>query len=265
VESNVRLVVLGSRGSIPVSGPDFVVYGGGTTAFALVVDDRVVGFIDAGTGVVPWRDFGLSVAPSVDVFLTHYHWDHIQGLSMLDLVWSDEHEVTIHGPEDPHLALTSVIAPPWFPISLADAPDIRFETIVGPIELSGLRITPFSVEHPQGAIGYRIDGPSSSVAIVTDHEAGSVMDEAVIDAIRGVEVLIHDGQYQPDEAETHRGWGHSTWEDAIAAALSSGANRLILTSLDPRRTDDEVDTLVHTARRRFHATEAAYPGLSVSL
>ena len=265
VETNVRLVVLGSRGSIPVSGSDFVVYGGSTTSFALVVDGRVTGFVDAGTGVVPWHDFGMSVGPSVDMFLTHYHWDHIQGLSMLDLVWSDECEVTIHGPEDPQIALTSVITPPWFPVSLADAPFVRFEPIAGPLELAGMTITPFGVEHPQGAVGYRIDGPSSSVAIVTDHEAGSAMDGTVIDAIRGVEVLIHDGQYQPDEVEAHRGWGHSTWEDAVAAALSSGANRLILTSLDPRRTDEEVDILVHTARRRFHATEAAYPGLSVSL
>jgi phosphoribosyl 1,2-cyclic phosphodiesterase len=265
VENNVRLVVLGSRGSIPVSGPDFVVYGGGTTSFALVIGDQVVGFIDAGTGIVPWHDFGLSVAPAVDVFLTHYHWDHIQGLTMLDLVWSDDHEITIHGPNDPRAALTSAIAPPWFPVCLADAPSVRFTTIEGPIELPELLITPFGVAHPQGAVGYRIDGPSSSVAIVTDHEAGSDLDGSIIDAIRGVEVLIHDGQYQPDEAEGRRGWGHSTWEDAVAAALSSGASRLILTSLDPGRTDVEVDVLVHTSRREFHSTEAAYPGLSVSL
>lgn len=265
MENNVRLVVLGSRGSIPVSGAEFVVYGGATTSFALVVDDRVVGFFDAGTGVVPWRDFGMSVAPSIDVFLTHYHWDHIQGLSMLDLVWSDEHEITIYGPNDPRSALTSALAPPWFPVSLVDAPSVRFESIDGSVELAGLLITPFAVEHPQGAFGYRIDGPSSSVAIVTDHEAGSDLDGSIVDVIRGVEVLIHDGQYQPDEADTHRGWGHSTWEDAVAAALLSGANRLILTSLDPHRTDEEVDILVHTARRRFHSTEAAYPGMSVSL
>ena len=263
--NDVRLVVLGSRGSIPVAGADFVVYGGGTTSFALVVADRVVGFVDAGTGLVPWREFGLSAAPSIDVFLTHYHWDHIQGLSMLDLVWSGDHEITIHGPEDPQATLTSVITPPWFPVSLADAPSVRFEPIGGPVELPELAITPFEVEHPQGAVGYRIDGPSSSVAIVTDHEAGSMLDGTIVDAIRGVEVLIHDGQYQPEESETHRGWGHSTWEDAVAAARSSGASRLILTSLDPHRTDEAVDALVHSARRRFHATEAAYPGLSVSL
>ncbi|MEA3501964.1 MAG: MBL fold metallo-hydrolase, partial [Actinomycetota bacterium] len=101
MKSNIRLVVLGSRGSVPVSGSDFAVYGGGTTSFALIADDRVVGFVDAGTGVIPWRDYGPVAAPSVHVFLTHYHWDHIQGLSMLDLVWSDDQDMTIHGPNDP--------------------------------------------------------------------------------------------------------------------------------------------------------------------
>jgi ribonuclease BN (tRNA processing enzyme) len=265
VESNARLIVLGSRGSIPVCGTEFAVYGGGTTSFALAVDDQVVGFIDAGTGLMSWRSYGLQPAPSISVFFTHYHWDHIQGLSMLDLVWADDGSVMVRGPADPRSALTSVITPPWFPASLADAPGVRYETIAGSVELSGLTVTPFGVEHPQGAVGYRVDGPSSSVAVVTDHEAGSNVDASIIDVIRGVDALIHDGQYLPEEAVTHRGWGHSTWEDAVTAAVASGADRLILTSMDPRRTDDEVDAIVHTARRQFHATEAAYPGLSVSL
>jgi ribonuclease BN (tRNA processing enzyme) len=265
VESNLRLVVLGSRGSMPVCGGDFVVYGGGTTSFALVGDDRVVGFIDAGTGVALWRDFGLLPAPSINVFLTHYHWDHIQGLSMLDLVWNADQEIVIHGPDDPRHSLTSVIAPPWFPAPLVDAPSVCFEPIGQPVEFSGLTVTPFAVRHPQGAVGYRIDGPSSSVAVVTDHEAGSDLDETIVDTIRGVDTLIHDGQYLPEETAAHQGWGHSTWEDGVAAAIAAGVDRLIVTSLDPRRTDEDVDAIVHTARRRFHATEAAYPGLSVSL
>lgn len=265
MESNARLVVLGSRGSIPVCGTDFAVYGGGTTSFAIAVDDLIVGFVDAGTGLMTWRSYGLRPAPSISVFFTHYHWDHIQGLSMLDLIWTDNGDVTIYGPGDPRSALTSVITPPWFPASLADAPSAHFETITGSVELSGLTVTPFGVKHPQGAIGYRIDGPISSVAIVTDHETGSELDASVADAIRGVDALIHDGQYLPEEAAAHRGWGHSTWENAIAAAVASGADRLILTSMDPRRTDEEVDAIVHAARRQFHATEAAYPGLSVTL
>lgn len=265
MDGNIRLVVLGSRGSIPVSGSDFETYGGNTTSFALARDDRVVGFVDAGTGLASYRRFGLAPAGSIDVFLTHYHLDHIQGISMLDLVWAGETDITIYGPGDPRDALTSIIRPPWFPGVLADAPRVRYETVRSVIGIEGLTITTFEVEHPQGAVGYRIDGPASSVGIVTDHESGSDKDAAIVEAVRGVDVLIHDSQYLPDEIDRYDGWGHSTWEDAVAVAAEVGAGQLVLTSLDPRRTDVGVDALVHAARRRFPATEAAYPGLSVPL
>lgn len=263
--SDFRLVVLGSRGSIPVSGSEFEIYGGNTTSFAVVDGDHLLGFVDAGTGLMAYPAYGLAPDGPIDVFLTHYHWDHIQGISMLDLVWAGDTDIMIHGPGDPETALTSVIAPPWFPGVLADAPLVRYEPILKAVEVRGMTFTPFAVEHPHGAVGYRIDGPSSSVAIVTDHEAGSARDGAILEAIRGVDVLIHDAQYLPEEVEAHRGWGHSTWEDAVAAAADSGVDRLILTSMDPGRTDTAVGALVHNARKRFHATEAAYPGLSISL
>jgi len=257
--------VLGSRGSIPVSGADFEVYGGNTTSFAIAVGDRLVGFVDAGTGLISYPLYGLRAAESIDLILTHYHWDHIQGLSMLDLVWAGDTDIMVHGPGDPERALTSAIAPPWFPGALGDAKRVRYETVARPVLFQDLTFSPFDVEHPQGALGYRIDGPSSSVAIVTDHEAGTARDAAIVDAIRGVDTLIHDAQYVPDEIDRYAGWGHSTWEDAVSAAIAADVDRLILTSLDPRRTDREVDAIVHAARKRFHATEAAHPGLTVTL
>jgi ribonuclease BN (tRNA processing enzyme) len=265
VTTNIRLVVLGSRGSIPVSGADFEIYGGNTTSFAIVDGDRLIGFVDAGTGLISYQSHGLEPAASIDLFLTHYHWDHIQGLSMLDLVWSGGTDIVIRGPGDPHRALTAVITPPWFPGVLAEAPRVRYESIDEPVRLGELTVTPFSVEHPQRTVGYRIDGPSSSVAIVTDHESGTDRDAVIVEATRGVDMLIHDAQYLPDEIDDYAGWGHSTWEDAVLAAERVGADRLILTSLDPRRTDHEVEAIVHAARKRFYATEAAYPGLSVPL
>ncbi len=260
-----RLVVLGTRGSIAVSGTDFVRYGGNTTAFALVVGDTTVAFVDAGTGLLAYRSHGLSLAPSVDIFLTHYHWDHIQGLSMFDAMWADDGEVVIHGPGGPERSLAEVIAPPWFPVPLADAPAVRYETVSRPVELHGLLIAPFLVEHPQGAFGYRIDGPSASLAIVTDHEAGTGRDAAIVEAIHGVDVLVHDAQYQPDEIARRRGWGHSTWMDAVVAAEMSGAQRLLLTSLDPRSTDGDVDRILRAAQERFPETDVARSGVEVSL
>lgn len=260
-----RIVVLGTRGSIPVSGAEFVRYGGNTTSFALAVDHQVVGFVDAGTGLLAYPSHDLELAPSIEVFLTHYHWDHIQGLSMLEALWSGDAEIVVHGPGGPEGALTAVITPPWFPVSLADAPDVRFRTLSRPIGIDGLIVTPFEVEHPQGAVGYRVDGPSASCAVVTDHEAGTQRDASIIRAISGVDVLVHDAQYTPEELPARLGWGHSTWEDAVDAAEAAGVRRLLLTSLDPRTTDGGADTILGFAQRRFPNTGIAHPGVEVPL
>ena len=265
VSEGARVVVLGSRGSIPVSGSEFVRYGGNTTSVALVVGSRIVGFVDAGTGLAAHATFGLELAPSIEVFLTHYHWDHIQGLSMLGALWSGDTDIVIHGHGAVERSLTSVITPPWFPVSLADAPNVRFQTIGRPVEIRGFAVTPFEVEHPQGALGYRVDGPSASIAFVTDHEAGTERDVSITRAIRGVDVLVHDAQYAPDEVEIRRGWGHSTWEGAVDAAEAAEAGKLLLTSLDPRTTDDDADALLALTRQRFPSTEIAAQGLVVPL
>lgn len=260
-----HITILGARGSIPVSGSRFSRYGGSTTCFALVVDDLTVAFVDAGTGLIDAALLGLELAPSVGVILTHYHWDHTQGLSMMDEMWSGACDVCVWGPDDPAAILERAISPPLFPVSIADVPSIRFERAELPIEIEGVTITPFPIHHPQGGLGYRVDGPSRSVAIVTDHEAGTALDSEILAAISGVDVVIHDAQYLPDEIAAYRGWGHSTHIDATRAAKTAGASDLILTSHDPRRTDTAVDAMVEDARKAFARTEAARPGLTIPL
>jgi ribonuclease BN (tRNA processing enzyme) len=135
----------------------------------------------------------------------------------------------------------------------------------GPIEIEGLTLTPFAVNHPQGAFGYRIDGPDRSVAIVTDHEAGTALDSEILAVISGVDVLIHDSQYLPDELEVHTGWGHSTYDGATIAARAAHVSELILTSHNPNRSDDAVNAMVENARDVFPNTEAARPGMEIPL
>lgn len=263
--TNQRLIVLGCRGSIPVSGSEFAAHGGATTSFAIAAESEVLGFIDAGTGIIAYPAHGLHISTSVDIFLTHYHWDHIQGLSMMSEVWDPDSTVTIRGPGDPGDVLGHAIAPPMFPAAISAAPGVSFEPIPQTVELDGLLITSFEVEHPQGGVGFRIDGPSTSIAIVTDHESGSELDASIIEAISGADLLFHDGQYLPEEAAFMEGWGHSTWQDAIVAAEEAGIGEVILTSHDPRRTDREIVALVHAARHRFPATEAARIGMEFPL
>lgn len=263
--SDLRIVALGGRGSIPVSGAEFVRYGGNTTCFALTRGDRVIAFFDAGTGLAAYRRFGLELDGAIDVFLTHYHLDHIQGLSMLDELWTHACDIRLHGPGDPGPTVERAISPPLFPVSIASDASITFHPMEGEVVVSGVHVVPFGVNHPQSAIGYRIDGPDRTVAIVTDHEAGSEVDQGIVDALEGVDVVIHDAQYVDTERDAHRGWGHSTPDDAVALARRVGAGRLVLTSHDPRRTDDAIDEILADVRRSFPDVDAVYPGMEIGL
>jgi ribonuclease BN (tRNA processing enzyme) len=162
--------------------------------------------------------------------------------------------------------LTKSIRPPWFPVALDEAPEpVAFHSMDGPVITSGMTVTSFPVQHPQGAFGYRFDGPNRSVAIVTDHESAPDFDDVIARAIDGVDVLIHDSQYLPSEADRYVGWGHSTWVNAVAMAKRVGASELILTSHEPSRSDDAVAAMVADAVAEFPNTVAAGPGLVVSL
>lgn len=265
-QPNVSLLVLGARGSIPVSGAEFLTFGGSTTCLAIVEGGRVRGFIDAGTGLLSFRARGLELAKSVPIFLTHYHWDHIQGVSMLGEVWQGACLFTVYGFGDPEPKLIDAIRPPWFPVALDEAPEpMEFETMIGSVGAGSVTVTHFDVQHPQGAIGYRLDGPNRSLAIVTDHESAPDCDDVVAAAIDGVDVLIHDSQYLPAEAEKYVGWGHSTWENAVAMANRVGAKELILTSHEPSRTDAQVEEMVAAASESFPNVSAAGPGMEIRL
>lgn len=263
--TDAYLTVLGARGSIPVSGSEFNRYGGNTSCFAVTVGGITVAFVDAGTGLAAYQSYVQALGPSVAVFITHYHWDHVQGLSMFNELWSGGCDVQIYGPGEPGEVLATAIAPPLFPVSIADAATVSFIPMPAEVTIGGLRFTTFPLHHPQGSIGYRIDGPTRSIGIVTDHESGSPVDDVIAAAIDGVDVLVHDAQYIPAERDDHLGWGHSTCRDALVLAQRVEAGELILTSHDPGRTDDDIDAIVLDMQPEFPGTSAAYQGLTIEL
>jgi len=263
MDPSPTLTVLGCRGSIPVSGPQFVRYGGNTTSFALEHDGVALAFIDAGTGINAYRDHGLELAASVDVFLTHYHWDHIQGISMLGEMWGGTHHVDVFGTGDLERNLTDAISPPAFPVSLAHQENVRYTVMDGSVSSGSMTLESFPLNHPGGAVGYRIEGPNRVILVITDHE--TAQGEGFRPPSDAVDTVIYDAQYLPSEVAAHHGWGHSTWQDAVEFARGVDAETLVLTSHDPGRSDDDIDAMVEAARAVFPGTQAARPGLTLEL
>src|SRR5262249_34897018 len=124
----------------------------------------------------------------------------------------------------------------------------------------GYRVTALGVRHPGGALGYRFssaNGRGGSLVYISDNElspsATTYADaagwrEELANFVRGATVLVHDATYTTDEYEKHRGWGHSTYDDAVTLALDAGVEQLVLFHHRPERTDDEVDQCVAACR-----------------
>jgi phosphoribosyl 1,2-cyclic phosphodiesterase len=268
------LTFRGVRGSMPVSGPTTEKYGGHTLCIDIdpVPGLRVI--IDGGTGISALAE-DLTVPESgIDfhVFLTHYHWDHLQGILFFPPLYDERNRFTFYGHAWDGMgvreAVEGALRPPWFPVSI-------FETAAGKeyvdVEHSPFEVGPLSIEaaplhHPQGVTAYRITHGTNTVVLATDCERGNpVADETLRDLAAGADYLIHDAQYTPDEYPTHYlGWGHSTRHHAVEAALEAKAKSLVLVSHDPRRSDDQIDAIVEAAQEEFPATRAAYEGMQIS-
>jgi len=115
------------------------------------------------------------------------------------------------------------------------------------------------LRHPGTTLGFRLTPAAGgqSMAYLTDNELGPGGNYAtaaswrkeLVGFLAGVDLLIHDAMYTPQELSAHRGWGHSSYEEAVALAAEAGAKRLVLFHHEPEHTDETMDGLVAAARQ----------------
>jgi phosphoribosyl 1,2-cyclic phosphodiesterase len=258
----------GTRGSIPTPGSHTARYGGNTPCVAVEGAGGGLVILDAGTGI---RALGSRLverrngAVNAEVLLSHAHWDHIQGLPHFKPFFSPGNAVRIWGARQGSTSLEAILRrqmdPAVFPVPL-DALSARLTVQhiePGEFTIGEFRVLATRLRHPGTTLGYRLTplagGPA--MAYVTDNELGPGSDYGTpaswrADFVRfldGAELLIHDAMYTPAELETHRGWGHSTFEEAVAVAAEAGVRRLVLFHHEPEHDDAAMDRLVGEARR----------------
>jgi len=267
-------------------------YGGNTPCVELRTDDGWLIILDAGTGI---RELGRSLierangAPIAgDIFLTHAHWDHIQGLPFFGPIFQRGNHFTIWGSKSLETSIDRVVrdqmSPVVFPVTFEQLDaviDFR-ELAAGESAGSGYQVSAFPVRHPGGALGYRFSNGNAeggALVYISDNELNPTAKYEVprdwrarlIKWVRGATVLIHDTMYTREEYDHHRGWGHSTYEDAVELALDAEVEQLVLFHHKPERTDDEVDRRMEqcraivTRRGRELAVVAAAEGLTLTV
>jgi phosphoribosyl 1,2-cyclic phosphodiesterase len=278
----------GVRGSIPVPGPTTVRYGGNTSCVRVRVAGGDLVF-DAGTGI---RELGRAMMKSgvparIDVFLSHVHWDHIQGFPFFAPAMKKGVKIGIHGMNSLERTLESVVEGqmegPTFPIGLKQmGADIDFEALeegcILPLETEPGKpwasVSCARLNHPNGVYGYRVVEHSTGASFVyatdTEHVEGLV-DQTLVRLAQGADVLIYDGMFTEEEYPGRRGWGHSTWLEGFKVAMAAKVKKFVVFHHDPARTDDAMDELkklvVEEARRMDPSIEVefAYEGLSLGI
>ncbi|MEM0964116.1 MAG: MBL fold metallo-hydrolase [Bacteroidota bacterium] len=266
----------GVRGSIPTPDEGFLGVGGNTSCVEVRAADGTTLILDAGTGA---RALGYALAAQaageadeVHIALSHFHWDHLQGLPFFAPLYSPGQTVRFYAATDgSHLTdlLCGQMSAPYFPVpfrELAAATETVRVASGEAFEIGPMTVLPFPVHHPQGAHGYRIQSDGATLVYATDYEHGSPShDEGLREVARGADLLISDAQYTPDEYELRKGWGHTTWEHATALASRAGVGRLLLFHHDPSHDDAALGRIESLAAERFPETGLAIEGLEVTL
>lgn len=256
----------GTRGSIPTPGPNTVKYGGNTPCVEVRLSSGTLIIFDAGSGI---RELGnhlsrLKKKIKAYIFFTHYHWDHIQGLPFFLPAYKAGNEFILYGCEDVEKSLEKIISDQmesvYFPIPLiAMGSTITFQHVgEGEYDIADFHLKTILVNHPGNTIGYRLTYGEKSIIYISDNELkkewfkkGITQDgliKKLIDFCADADLFIHDSNYTHEDYETHRGWGHSSYELVLKLAMLSGVKMYGIYHHDPNRHDKEIDKLVKNCR-----------------
>jgi len=291
----------GVRGSIPSPGPRTVRYGGNTTCIEVRSDDDTLLVIDGGTGLFPLAQ-ALLASPrrpiEANLFITHSHWDHIHGLPFFSPLFVMGSRVRLHGAADPvtgkgiEHVMGVQLQYSYFPVGEAQmnaAIEYRTLAIGEAVRIGDATVSHVVMSHPVTDLGYRIDCNGKALFFTGDHEppfnpypaehpehaacAAQVaeLNDAIDAVVRGVDALIVDCSYTREEYPAKVGWGHGTFDSALALALRCGVRQLYCTHHEPTRSDDELEAVFAEVMAR-HAGQLnglqvflAYEGLEVTL
>ncbi len=265
----MKIKIWGCRGSLTTPGKETLRYGGNTTCVEVRMRDGRVIILDAGSGLM---NLGKALVAGQDLtlqmLLTHAHWDHLCGFPFFAPAYLKQCQITLCGGPAAQQSLERYfkhqMEPPFFPVPF-EGLQARLDfgcrcdhPCAGKLiaERGGPGCRSVRLNHPDGGYGFKLEEDGKSFVFLPDnelrfHHANCPEFSEQVDFCRGADLLFHDAQYTEADYQRTRGWGHSTYGDALRLATTARVKRLGLFHHDPARTDDDLDRQIESCRRQL--------------
>ncbi len=237
----------GVRGSIPCPDPENMMFGGNTSCVQVTIrNSEEYLILDSGSGIRTLGNALVQHGREVHghIFITHAHWDHIQGFPFFRPIYELGSSLSIHMPRQKlggcKTVLTTQFTPTYFPVTV-DMLNARIQYVTqesGVQEYSNYTMEFMMANHPVETAIYKFKHGEKTLVYAPDNELTPEFTPAFIEFIKGADVLIHDANYDRHIYRKRIGWGHSAWEDVVDAALQAGVKNVYLTHHDPTSHDE---------------------------
>lgn len=255
----MRIRFLGTRGSLPTPGGNTVIFGGNTTSIEFTSEDNTRLIIDAGTGITKLNN-NLTTDSSgiIRIFITHSHWDHVQGLPFFTQMFVPNNKIEILLFEkyfdDIKDCIVKQMSGKSFPVAFEQLPsNITFIPVPKKYKITdNLKIEIFENIHPGNAAGLKIIDNNKVLSFITDNEIILLKEmglyNKLLEFVKGSNIIIHDAQYVNEDLIIKKGWGHSTIEDVTQFFIDAHPEIGIFTHHDPEKSDNEIYTMEEYAK-----------------
>jgi phosphoribosyl 1,2-cyclic phosphodiesterase len=211
---------------------------------------------DCGSGL---RELGTAQASEkrktnhYHIFLSHFHWDHLQGLPFFGPGYNPAVNIDFYSPVGGlEKILGGQMSSPYFPVSMDVMGAKRtFHYMEKDVEILGRTIGMKKMNHPGVSYAFRVDEKGKRFIYATDTELTTTDFEKNDENsafFQGADLLVIDCQYTLGEAIEKYNWGHSAFSLAVDFAVNWGIRHMVMFHHDPTYDDEKIYGLLQSAR-----------------
>ncbi len=241
-----KVSIWGSRGTFVQTSIDKMKYGLETSCISFETETEIF-IIDCGSGLRGFSNYFYEnnlLHKKVNIFLTHYHHDHILGIIYSNFIYDSRVNVEIYGANDIYNILSVYLGPPYFPVKILERSNIKVTQIEAgdKLQFADVDIDTVLLNHPQHSLGYKFKVNNKVLSVITDYEHNNDENKDIVESfMRDSDCLIIDAFSTKDDYV--EGWGHSSIDDVITLVEKLSVGECILYHHNIRYTDDFIDKL----------------------